>query len=185
MKGNIVFMISGKAGSGKGAVGNALEQELMKDGYPVLHIAFGDAVKDALVRYYDWDGNKDINGRAMLQRLGTEQMRHMFPDFWAEHVAKFIAATRKDHLYVIIDDWRFMNEFDVISDYNTEVVTIRVERYNEDGSKYVNPNMTAEQRAHQSEIELDKFPFDYIIENRGSLEDLEDNVLTILEDLNN
>lgn len=111
-------------------------------------------------------------------------MRQRFPDFWAEHVAKFIAATQKDHLYVIIDDWRFINEFDIISDYNTEVVTIRVERYNEDGSKYINPNMTAEQRAHQSEIELDKFPFDYIIENRSSLEDLEDNVLTILEDLN-
>ena len=31
MKGNIVFMISGKAGSGKDAVANALEQQLMKE----------------------------------------------------------------------------------------------------------------------------------------------------------
>ena len=45
--------------------------------------------------------------------------------------------------------------------------------------------MTDEQREHVSETELDKFPFDYIIENRGNLEELEDNVLAVLEDLNN
>lgn len=180
-----IFLISGKAGSGKGEVGNVLERELMKDGYPVLIISFGDAVKDALTRYYDWDGHKDQHGRAMLQKLGTEQVRAMFPDFWAEHVAKLIAATRKDFVYVIIPDWRFVNEFEVINDYNTDVTTIRVERYNEDGTQYVNPNMTPEQREHVSETELDKFPFDYVIENRGSLEELEDNVLAVLEDLNN
>lgn len=180
-----IFLISGKAGSGKGAVGEVLERELMKDGYPVLTISFGDAVKDALTRYYDWDGVKDKHGRAMLQKLGTEQMRAMFPDFWAEHVAKFIAATRKDWVYIIIPDWRFVNEFDVINDYNTDVTTIRVERYDENGNAYVNPEMTNEQREHVSETELDKFPFDYIIENRGNLEELEDNVLTVLEDINN
>ena len=46
MKGNIVFLISGKAGSGKGEVGKALEEELTKDGYPVLTIAFADMVKE-------------------------------------------------------------------------------------------------------------------------------------------
>lgn len=180
-----IFLISGKAGSGKGAVGEALERELMKDGYPVLTISFGDAVKDALTRYYDWDGIKDKHGREMLQKLGTEQMRAMFPDFWAEYVAKFIAATRKDWVYVIIPDWRFINEFDVINDYNSDVTTIRVERYDENGNVYINPEMTDEQREHVSETELDKFPFDYIIENRGNLEELEDNVLAVLEDLNN
>lgn len=180
-----IFLISGKAGSGKGAVGEVLERELMKDGYPVLTISFGDAVKDALARYYDWDGIKDKHGREMLQKLGTEQMRAMFPDFWAEHVAKFIAATHKDWAYVIIPDWRFVNEFDVINDYNSDVTTIRVERYDENGNVYVNPEMTDEQREHVSETELDKFPFDYIIENRGNLEELEDNVLAVLEDLNN
>ena len=180
-----IFLISGKAGSGKGAVGKVLERELMKDGYPVLTISFGDAVKDALTRYYDWDGVKDKHGRAMLQKLGTDQMRTMFPDFWAEYVAKFIAATRKDWVYVIIPDWRFVNEFDVINDYNSDVTTIRVERYDENGNAYVNSEMTDEQREHVSETELDKFPFDYIIENRGNLEELEDNVLAVLEDLNN
>ena len=168
MKGNIVFMISGKAGSGKGEVADALEKELMKDGYPILRIAFADMVKACATKYYGWDGNKDKHGRALLQTLATDKVRAMFPDFWAEFVAKFIAATIKDHLYVIIDDWRFLNEFDTINDYNSEVITIRVERYNEDGSEYVNPNMTDAQRAHQSETELDKFPFDYIIENHLS-----------------
>lgn len=185
MKGNVIFMISGKAGSGKDAVANALEQQLMKDGYPVLRIAFADAVKDMLTRYYDWDGNKDEHGRAMLQELGTTKMRAMFPTYWAELVAKFIAATHKDWLYVLISDWRFVNEFDTISDYNTDVVTIRVDRYNEDGTEYINTNMTDAQREHVSETELDKFPFDYVIENRGTLEELEDNVLAILEDMNN
>lgn len=185
MKGNIVFMISGKAGSGKGEVANALQKELEKDGYPVLRIAFADAVKDCLKRYYDWDGVKDEHGRALLQNLGTDKMRATFPDFWAEFVAKFIVVTQKDWLYIIIDDWRFVNEFDIINDYNSDVITIRVERFNEDGSPYVNPDMTPVQREHESETQLDKFPFDYIIENHGDLVELQDNVLAVLEDLNN
>ena len=125
----------------------------------------------------------DINGRALLQELGTKKVRGMFPNFWAEFVAKLIAATRKDWQYVIIPDWRFQNEFDAIMDYNSDVVTIRVERYDENGYIYINPNMTEEQRNHISETELDKFPFDYVIENRGDLEELQDDVLTLLEDI--
>ena len=185
MKGNIVFLISGKAGSGKGEVGAALEKELMKDGYPVLNIAFADAVKMCATNYYEWQGAKDKEGRKLLQTLATDTVRAMYPTFWAEFVAKFISAVRKDFLYVIIPDFRFVNEFDTICDYNSEVITIRVERYNDDGTPYVNPNMTDEERNHQSETELDKFPFDYVIENRGSIEELEENVLAILEDLNN
>ena len=184
MKGNIVFMISGKAGSGKGEVGEALEKELMKDGYPVLTIAFADMVKEACRLYYGWDGNKDKEGRKLLQTLATDKVRAMFPSFWADFVSKFIAATQKDWLYIIIPDWRFINEFDSITDYNKDVITIRVERYDEEGNKFINPNMTEEERQHVSETELDKFPFDYIIENRGDLTELQDNVLAILEDLN-
>lgn len=185
MKGNIVFMISGKAGSGKGAVADAIENELMKDGYPILRIAFADMVKACATKFYDWDGNKDAHGRALLQSLATDKVRAMFPSFWADFVAKFIAATRKDHLYVIIDDWRFQNEFEAINDYNANVLTIRVERYNEDGTPYINPDMTDAQRNHVSETELDKFPFDYVIENRGDLNELNDNVLAMLEDMVN
>lgn len=184
MKGNIVFLISGKAGSGKGEVGKALEEELTKDGYPVLTIAFADMVKECARLYYDWDGIKDQNGRELLQTLATDKIRTMYPTFWADFVAKFIAATKKDWLYVIIPDWRFQNEFDTICDYNSEVITIRVDRYNEDGSIYINPNMTKKEREHESEIELDKFPFDYVIENRGDINELHENVLAILEDLN-
>ena len=186
MKDNIIFMISGKAGSGKSEVGNFLEKELEKDGYPVLRIAFGDAVKFCAKKFYGWDGDKNNpEGRKLLQTLATEKIRSRFPTFWGDFVAKFIAATQKDHVYVVIDDLRFQNEYQVISDYNTDVICIRVERYNENENQYSNPNMTEEQKNHISETELDHFPFDYVIENRGTLEDLHENVLTILEDFAN
>ena len=185
MKNNTIFLISGKAGHGKNEVAAALSDQLMRDGYTVLNIAFADMVKQCLKLYYDWDGNKDVAGRAMLQRLGTEQLRKHFPTFWADFVAKFIAATKEDWMYVVISDWRFVNEFETIADYNDNIVTVRVNRYNEDGSEYENPNLTNEQKHHISETELDEFAFNYIITNNGTLEDLKDNVLTMLMDLNN
>lgn len=175
-----IIMISGKSGSGKNALAAAFANAL-KDNR-VLTIAFGDLVKTFLKQYYGWNGEKDEAGRKMLQELGTNKVRKMFPTYWAEVVAEFVMATAADWDYVIIPDWRFVNEYYTIADYTNNTILIRVERYNEDGSKWVNPDMTPEQLNHISENELEKFSFDYIVENRGDISNLDDAAATIIED---
>ena len=177
-----VIMISGKSGSGKNALAAAFDKALKEKGNRVLTIAFGDLVKTFLKQYYGWNGEKDEAGRKLLQELGTEKVRTMFPTYWAEVVAEFIIATAADWDYVLIPDWRFANEYYTIADYTSNTILIRVERYNDDGSKWVNPDMTPEQLKHISENELEKFSFDYIVENRGEIDNLTGAAETILAD---
>ena len=60
---------------------------------------------------------------------------------------------------------------------------IRIERYNEDGSPYLNPMLTPHQHQHQSEVDLDNYEdWDYIVENH-SLEELKQSADVILADL--
>lgn len=184
-----IIMISGKSQSGKDTIANIITQTLQKKDYNILTIHFADLVKFYATRYFNWNGNKDENGRALLQKIGTTIMRERWPTYWAEIIAKFIDALGDDIFfdYVIIPDWRFINEFETVYDYaqlfHQKVITIRVNRYNEDGTPYWNSQMTLEQRQHISECELDNFNFEWIISNRGTLDDLQDSAKVILESI--
>ncbi|MBO7696345.1 MAG: adenylyl-sulfate kinase [Methanobrevibacter sp.] len=177
------IMISGKSASGKDEFARFLKEKLEKHGKTVLIIHFGDAVKDMLTRYYGWDGNKDTAGRAMLQHLGTEVMRATYPTYWAELVAKFISATSNDWHYVLIPDLRFYNEFETICQYNKNVTTIRINRFDNEGKPYYNSNMRMNQLTHVSECELDNFNFEYIVENRSDVAALKESADLLIEEL--
>ena len=173
-------MISAKSQHGKDTIAKLMQEQLEQNGKKVLIIHFADPVKWLAHDFFNWDGNKDVEGRKLLQTLGTEIMRKHFPTYWADIIAKFIAATKKWD-YILIPDWRFENEFETIYKYNPFVITIRINSFNSDGSQFFNPNMTLEQRLHISEWELDNFPFEWIIDNRGTIEDLNESIQTILE----
>ena len=180
-----ILLISGKSASGKDALADALYTELFNQEKKVLRIHFGDPVKWLAKLAYNWDGNKDVAGRELLQTLGTTKMRSYDNTYWARIISEYIAAITpyNDFDYVIIPDLRFMSEFETICAYNNDVVTIRVNRYDTQGRPYYNPKMTIKQLTHISECELDHFNFEYIIENSGSLDDLADAAHLLLEDL--
>lgn len=175
-----ILMISGKSGSGKDAVAFILKEKLADKKVLVIH--FADLVKYYAFQYYNWSGEKDEKGRALLQKIGTTIMRGFNQDYWARIVAEFLAATINEFDYVLIPDWRFKNEYEVVSSYNKNVSTIRINRYDKDNNLYINPSLTPEQAAHISETELDNFSFDYVIDNKGDLDTLEESVKTIIED---
>ena len=182
-------MISGKAGSGKDTIANFFKDELIASNKRVLVMHFADLVKYYATQYFNWDGEKNEAGRNLLQEIGTTVMRGRYPEYWAEIIGKFIDAyTIPEHSffdYILIPDWRFINEYEVVYDYaaiqNNETITIRIERYDDAGLKWKNPNMTSDQLNHISECELDNFAFNWIIENRGTLEDLKNSVDEILK----
>lgn len=173
-----ILMLSGKGGSGKDEVAKMMEEDLNLRGFHTLTIHFADLVKYYAKQYYEWNGEKDTSGRALLQKIGTTVMRTAFPTYWAEIVAKFLYAAQDDFDFVLIPDWRFINEFETVADYNKNVIRIRVERPN-----FVNEKMTEEQRNHISECELDNFCFDWIIQNDRGLEELEAAAKIIIDEI--
>ncbi len=179
-----IIMISGKSASGKDLFASYLKGLLEYKGNRVLIIHFGDLVKYFASRYYQWDGNKDEAGRALLQHLGTTIMRTKYPTYWAKVVAKFISATNVDWDYVIIPDLRFENELKTVQKYNDNVITVRIDRYDLDGQPHLNSNMTEAQHNHISECALDDYPFDWYILNDGLEDDLRDATVDFLEEIN-
>ena len=187
-----IIMISAKSQHGKDTVAKLMKEELEQKGKNVLIIHFADLVKHYAYDYYNWDGNKDENGRNLLQTIGTTILRARWPEYWAEIVGKFLDAigdledTNYGFNYVLIPDWRFINEYEVVYDYaaiqNNETITIRVVRYDENGLDWKNPNMTSDQLNHISECELDNFAFNWIIENCRGLENLEGSVDEIMKE---
>lgn len=177
-----IFIISGKSGHGKDTFANIIKEKLNNVGCNVMIIHYGDLVKYYLKQYYNWDGEKDEAGRKLLQTLGTDIVRNYDPNYWTEVVARFIAAVKNDWDCILIPDARFVNEVELTKYYCPEAKTIRIERYNEDNSLYLNPALTEKQHKHPSETNLDDYEdFDYYVQNIG-LEELKESADVILQD---
>jgi hypothetical protein len=132
----------------------------------------------------EWDCNppgkvgtmykQPLTVREFLQRLGTDALRYGL------HENAWVNALMSDYKGIdynddeqpelpnwIITDTRFSNEADAIRE--KDGVLIRVER---PGVKPIND--------HPSEIGLDHYKFDHVIKNNGSIQELADQVKSIL-----
>ena len=177
-----IMLISGKSASGKDTFAEIMRQKLEAVGCKCITVHYADLVKHYCADYYNWDGQKNTYGRHLLQELGTNKVREKFPNYWAEIVAKFLAAVPDDFDCAFIPDARFENEIAIVKQYNPQAITIRINRYTDDNKLYINPKLTEEQLQHPSETSLDDYEdWDYIVENH-SLNDLKASADAILQD---
>ena len=182
---NNTIIISGKAGNGKDMTAQFMKEALEKHGKRVLVIHYGDAVKWVLRDYFNWDGKKDEVGRTLLQRVGTDIVRAKHPNFWTAIVVGLLQSFEpySDFDIALVPDARFPNEVDIALQELQNCVAVRVERRNADGTEWINPTLTEEQRKHPSETSLDCYAFDYVIHNDEGLDTLRESAETILKDL--
>ena len=185
-----VIGLTGYARSGKDTVG-----AMLVDLYGYQRKAFADTLRDALYRLNplivntstgDWEelqslvddvgweraksylSNSYDGPRALLQRLGTEVGREMFGEnFWVDQTMKTVDASPQRF---VITDVRFPNEGRAVIDRGGWVV--RVER----------PGVEAT-NTHASETAMDDWQYDHVIENDGSLTDLQARVMELLGDI--
>lgn len=176
------LILSGKSGAGKDITAQFMKEKLVSEGKRVIVIHYADVLKFFLREYYEWDGQKDEYGRTLLQHVGTDQVRSVFPNYWVGTVVGFLAAVN-DFDVAIIPDARFPNEIEVSMNTLEPSYCIRIERQNKDGSKWVNSQLTKEQQQHPSETSLDDYVFDYVIHNDEGLETLKESSYTVLRDI--
>ena len=112
----LTILLSGRAGVGK-TLASQLLVEYLTGRYEKVKVGvFPFAMKlKSTARACGWDGEKDEKGRRLLQRLG-QVLREYDKDTWVR--ATFDGAIENNLKYpldvVIIDDWRFPNEYDFI-----------------------------------------------------------------------
>lgn len=172
-----VFLLSGKAGTGKSLSAKILK-ELLSEKFSYVDIdSFAKRVKEIAFESFGWDLRKNNRGRELLQNIGNTG-RQYYQDIWAEYVLnKYISPIPSDVL--IIDDWRYPNEKYLFeSEPTMKIVTIRIN----DAKREILANDPTYNDV--SEVSLDHFTFDYTINDaedatklKEALEDIVESVL--------
>lgn len=186
----MIIGLCGYARSGKDTAAKILTK------YGFKHVAFADKVREAVYaldpllwretgRYeteetslsavideLGWEGYKSSEWaeeiRTLLQRMGTEVGRNILGEnIWVDAIFNDPTNFRKN---LVVSDVRFPNEADYIYERYDGIV-IRINRNN------VGPINN-----HSSDNYVDQLDAAWDIDNDGTLEDLENELLTILKE---
>lgn len=177
---SLLIGLHGKARSGKDTFAH-----LLISCRPFVRMAFADPLKEAVANLFmipmdqAFSGDKDqvlpfwgLTLRDVLQRFGTEAMRDTFGhDFWVNRWE--IEYNERIDFNVIITDVRFPNEADRIRALGGTVVHLT----------RPGAGLSGASGAHASERGLPYEPGDYSISNDGTLGDLQDKAIALVDAL--
>ena len=170
-----IFMISGKAGTGKNTISSIIKEFY---GDSAIEISFSYYIKDYAKRVSNWDGCEETTPRELLQNLGIELVRNKIDS------KLFINRTLEDievfsYFYdvIIISGGRLVEELETIKTNYPNSISIGV-------VSDMNNNLTDTEKSHFTEVALDNYnKYDYKINNSGSYEDLKCDILNILKEV--
>lgn len=169
--------IVGKMRSGKDTVGNIFKDEL----HDCLQVNFGDGIK-RIVRTYFPKIYAEGKPRTLLQKIGQD-FRKLDPYVWVVSHSRDVeeALNNYPHEHVITTDLRQMNEYYYLKQKGFVVVKVeadedlRKERIIKAGDSYDMSNLH-----HETEVAVDHIPYDFLITNNGTKEELQEKTLDLL-----
>lgn len=174
-----IIGISGKIGSGKSTLSKIIQKKLAYQEWnfadnlkKIVAILLGytyeeiitTEVKDVFIPEID------MNVRRVFQKVGTDCLRNnLHNDIWV--ISLLLNYIKCGEPNIIIADVRFPNEAKFVLDHGG--ILIRINRDLPTNESNINN--------HISETALDDFPFEYIIENNGTIVDLENSFMNIFK----
>ena len=201
----MIIGLTGFIGSGKDTVANMLcelgatQESFASPVKDVCASVFGwdrDLVEGDTIESRDFRETPDIfwtrklgidnfTPRLALQLIGTEIMRdHFNSDIWISSLEYRLRKSSND--IIVISDARFQNELNLIKSMGGKVLTVVRDELPEWHDIAVKANKgsvparhtmnTRYKSVHASEWSWVGFEFDHVIDNTGSLEDLEKQV---------
>lgn len=171
-----VYLICGKARSGKDTAADIIKEKLTDSGYKVCNIQIMRTLKGYLKDYFNWDGSEENKPRRLLQNMGTELIREKLnmPNFHIDRLTEDIKVLSNYFEVFIVDDIRLVSEIEEIKRRFNNVTSIGIEKEN-----YISPLSESEEK-HITEHDLDNYDkFDYKIIN-STKELLEEEITRII-----
>lgn len=175
-----IFLISGKARSGKHTVANIIKEYYEKLNKKSAITIYAKYIKQYAKDYFNWDGREETKPRELLQQLGTDIIKSKLgmEDFQVRRMIEDIKVLSYYFDVIIIPDARFIEEIEEIKNNFNNVYSIRVNRID-----YEN-NLTNEEQHHPTEVALDNYnKFDYVVDNI-TIDNLKLEINNILKDVN-
>lgn len=197
----MIIGLVGLIGSGKGTAGEILEQ------HGFARDSFAHPVKDALSCIFGWsrkllEGDTEesrlwretpdtwwsekfgyeVSPRNIMQLFGTEACRNIID----ENIWVYSLERRIGNRDIVITDVRFPNELNWIEKMGGIIIEIKRgddPEWYEFAQKYPQLMKKVHPNVHESEWSVVGYPKDYIIRNDAGFRELEQNLLTTLQDI--
>ena len=175
-----IILVSGKSNSGKGVVSRKIKELLDDQEKYTILCSLSTYIRDVAKEDYFWDGIDTLKSRKFMAesyRVGTEfYPYHMARRVWERDILPY-SSTYK---IAIVESFREKVNYDyfkILLDEGliNKITTIRVERPDFNAIK------NKEHEKHVSEVDLDDFKFDYVIENSGTVEELDEKLKELFD----
>ena len=176
-----IFIIGGKAKTGKNVFGDYLKEELKEYGYKPCVVRLTEPLYYYASNFFNWSSSEVEKPREFLQKMGTDIIKEKLGKdmFLINRLDEDIEILNNFFDAFIITDARYEKEFNYFKDKYDDVITIKMIRENYDDM------LKEEERNHITELEIDKIKdFDYIVKNK-SLDELKHKAIDIVRDVEN
>lgn len=164
----IIYVLSGKAKSGKNTLANIIEKHYQDK--KCIQLSFAHYLKEYVKNITDWKGEEESKPRDLLQSLGIDLLKKINNNLLIDRLCDDIRVYSYFFDVIIVTDARLIEEVETLKN-NFDCVTIRVISNLDNG-------LTEEQKNHITETNLDNYSkFDFIIKNN----DLEKQILEVIK----
>ena len=172
-----IIAFSGKKQSGKTTAVEGLAEKLCEQDKEYFEVSFADALKELVYRYMILPAKDEVNNwggmyvdsfssesiknsahpcgktiRELLQTIGTDWFRNMWPDVWVKNYKETLKQTTRGSI-LLTADVRFPNEVKCIQDLGGHVIRLLRNPHND---------------KHESETALDNIGLNEAGYNSGS-----------------
>jgi hypothetical protein len=162
-----LYVIGGKAKSGKNTFGKFIREELKEYGYKPCVMHLTEPLYSYAENYFEWNEHSNEKPREFLQKMGVEIIKEKLgkKTFLLDRLAEDIEILSEFFDTFIIVDARLKQEFEYFKKKYDNVTTIRLERTN------YKSGLSAQEASHITETDLDDYnDFDYVVTNDGLVE---------------
>ncbi len=163
-----LILLCGKAESGKSTSADFIKKYLEENHAKVIKTKMTKYLRLYAKEITGYNEETDEKPRDLLQNLG-DIVRSIDINFLLKRLDEDIKVYSRFADYIIIDDIRFALEVNFFKE-RYDCLVFKLERNKSN-------NLTSKQRKHSTETGLDDFnDYDKVIDNNGSLEDLENKL---------
>lgn len=170
-----LIAFTGPIGCGKTTAARVLEDlgwEIVSFAKPLKKAAM-DIFMLKPEQVYTLEGKQTIDPRwgmsprEILRKLGTDAIRAVFPNVWAKHTEIYLNSLPQSR-EVVIDDLRFPDEESMVRGFGGTIIHIQ------------RGNVMLSGSDHVSEKGLRPGPYDYVMDNDGTLEEFQSRIKHML-----